>query len=149
MTKLLELVTYVRDSIEQNKLALWVQYGDWFTKYPHACCDKASEILKRFLEDNGIRGFSFIRKTGVIDWKDYSHVWIESNETSIDITAHQFNDSRYWISFDEIIICKKEEYFFHKQNGEYLKYDPFIFDTPYVWYFDFEKFYHTCFWERI
>lgn len=145
MSKLLDLVTYVQDTIMQNRFALWVQDGDWFTKHPSACCDKASEILKRFLEANNTTDYFFIRKEGSIDWISYSHVWIESNKLSIDITAHQFNDWRYGVFFDYIIICKTEDYFFNKQNGEYFKYDPFIFETPCIGYFDYEKFYQTFF----
>ncbi len=139
--KIIEIANFVRQTIIDNKNALWVQKWDWFTCFPSACCDKTSEVLKRYLIDNGILDFDFIFKEWSINHKDYNHVWLENDTYSLDITASMFDWRWEWAIFDEIILIKKGEYFFNNQDGRYERYKPTFFEKPLKGYFDYEEFY--------
>lgn len=45
----------------------------------------------KYLHDHGYCDFELIQKEGNYEGHDYSHVWIENELYSIDITSDQFN----------------------------------------------------------
>ncbi len=141
MKNYLEIAKYIRNKIELNKNELHTSIDKWFENFPIACCDKSSEIILKYLKDNYIYDFNIIHKEWNYLWYYYSHVWLQNYTTVIDITADQFNWKIKWITFDNIIVIKKEDYFFNKIDWHYSKYNS-SFIIPSKWYFNYLEFYN-------
>lgn len=140
--KIYLLAKHVRDKILENKDYKSVKVWDTgWGHFPNACCDKASEVLLKYLRDNWIEWFYYKRKEWFYLWKDYSHVWLENDKIALDITISQFNWKWSWIVFQEIQLIPKESYFFNKIDWEYYKYDPVFMKKSDVSYYDYILFY--------
>jgi hypothetical protein len=141
--KIYSLAKHVRDKILENKdyksVKIWDTGWDHF---PNGCCDKASEVLLKYFEDNWVEWFCYKRKEWRYLWKDYSHVWLENDNISLDITISQFNWKWNWIVFQEIQLITKESYFFNKIDWEYYKYDPIFMKEADTSYYDYVGFYN-------
>jgi len=121
---ILSLATFVRKTIEENK-DYWIIPNDvWFKNFPWACCDKSSEILLKYLNENWINDFNFVYKV----WATYSHVWLENESFSLDITADQFNKKFGNKKFNSITYLPKEKYFFNTQEWDYMEYRPWFLE---------------------
>ena len=63
-----------------------------YTSFPNACCDDASLLLAAYLSDNGLQGSTRVHGVhGGHSGELRSHVWLQYNNTIIDITADQFS----------------------------------------------------------
>jgi hypothetical protein len=140
--KIYLLAKYVQDTILENKdyksVKVWNTGWDHF---PKSCCDKASEVLLKYLGDNWIEWFCYKRKEWRYLWKDYSHVWLENDNIALDITISQFSGKWDWILFKEIELMPKASYFFNKIKWDYYPYEPVFMKKPEWWYYDYIWFY--------
>ncbi|MBX9809949.1 hypothetical protein K2X92_06170 [Candidatus Gracilibacteria bacterium] len=145
--KISSIATFVRDNIVLHKSegATVIDYG--FRDFPRSCCDKASEILKTYLEDIGCTGFKYVHKRGSYKGKDYSHVWLENEFIAIDITGDQYNGKWKNIHFEPITCEGKGDYFFNKINEESSLYEEY-FMIPSPLYFNYLEFYNRIFREK-
>ena len=62
--------------------------GSSHERFPQGCCDIASTILIRILNNEGFAHFKLIRGTNS---ENAHHVWVESDKHIIDLTSHQFS----------------------------------------------------------
>lgn len=141
MEKYLEIAKYIRNKIELNKNKLHTSIDFWFKDFPIACCDKSSEIILKYLNDNLISWFKIIYKYWIYKRYDYEHVWIENDTLVIDITADQFNWKIEWENFNKITVTKKEDYFFNKIEWYFSEYN-WSFIVPSEWSFNYLEFYN-------
>lgn len=83
------------------------------TVFPKGCCDEASWILWKYFSEKWI---SWFKRMHVSWWdlsRDISHVWLENDEFSIDITGDQFNG--WWnYHFNPVVVIPREKYFFNE-----------------------------------
>ncbi|NFL88076.1 hypothetical protein FDB24_16380 [Clostridium botulinum] len=59
----------------------------WFHEFPKGCCGDTSELLSKYLMENGIV-VEYVNGVHNIQW----HAWIEYRGYVIDVTADQFPD---------------------------------------------------------
>ena len=83
-----ELVAEFRLGIEKAKADNKLSVDQRFRNFPAGCCGPTSELLARYLLDNGVKTeLTYISGT----YLDHSHAWLEmGNGHIIDITADQF-----------------------------------------------------------
>lgn len=87
----------------------------WFSKFPKGCCGDTSELLSKYLMENGIV-VEYVN--GV--WNTQWHAWLEYMEYIIDITADQFPGIR-----DKVVITTDKYWHskFNKQTRRYLDFE--------------------------
>lgn len=83
--RLKELAKFYRSAIQLAKERGEERVG-WLTRFPKDCCDHVSHLLFIFLYSHGFRGARWV--TGAIG--DDTHVWLQIDDTIVDITADQF-----------------------------------------------------------
>lgn len=59
----------------------------WFSQFPRGCCGDTSQLLSKFLEENGIVTV-FVNGVHNTQW----HAWLEYMGYVIDATADQFSE---------------------------------------------------------
>ncbi|MBC2726029.1 MAG: transglutaminase domain-containing protein [Desulfosporosinus sp.] len=74
--------------------------SDWFLRFPHGCCGDTSNLLSRFLRDNGISTEYVSGFRG-----NQSHAWLEYDNLIIDITAYQFPEIK-----EEVLVTRDKSW---------------------------------------
>lgn len=104
MRDIKRLANKFRFAIEEAKNKGEFVGDQMFQKFPYGCCGITSELLARFLLDNGLK----IKLTYVYGtYRNYlvepqSHAWLKTeNDTVIDITADQFRFHPEPLRFNE------------------------------------------------
>ena len=106
MQKIKELATEFRVAIVNAKNDRRFTADQCFRNFPSGCCGITSELLAKFLMDNGIKGeLVYIGGT----YRDYSqelpsHVWLELEDNIVvDITGDQFKYCSSPLNFNETV----------------------------------------------
>jgi hypothetical protein len=93
---LIELVTTFRSAIERLGQHSFNHTSLAVTKFPGGCCDDASILLARYLEENGYESVNLIHgSNGGEDNELNSHDWLMVGDNIVDITADQFDWKGY------------------------------------------------------
>lgn len=74
---------------------------EWFDSFPLGCCGDATELLARYLEEEGFGSFRYI--CGYCrgeDSQEVSHAWLQQGDVTVDITADQFRGGRERVSVE-------------------------------------------------
>ena len=113
--KVKELSTSFREAIENvdiGKLTVCdLTVCDFFRDFPRGRCGDASELLAKYLLENGIKAIYVSGVNG-----ERTHAWLEYCDYIIDITADQFKEN------DTKVLVTKDKRFndeFKEQNRYY------------------------------
>jgi hypothetical protein len=92
--KLLTLATEFREAIVRSKRGFPDLLKNKFSSFPKQTCEYTSNLLGRFLAENGFADVQYVWGVRWPDaWpKDESHAWLEICDVIVDITADQFPD---------------------------------------------------------
>lgn len=106
---LIELATVFRSSIERLGKSSFNHTSLAVADFPGGCCDDASILLARFLEENGYKSVNLIHGARGGRSKELnSHDWLLVDDMIVDITADQF-DWKGYIN-DPVIVVKESEF---------------------------------------
>jgi hypothetical protein len=92
--------------------------AEWFLRFPRGCCGETSELLSKYLMENGVKTEYVWGVHG-----NQSHAWLEYNSYVIDITADQFSDIK-----DRVVI-KADKQWYSKFKRQSRKYSDFEIDN--------------------
>lgn len=114
--KILELATKFRIAIESAKNNGRFSADQHFRDFPNGCCGITSELLAKFLMENGIKcKLTYIVGT----YRDYSlelssHAWLKiDNNIIVDITGDQFKYYPVPLNFYENVYVGLYNYFYN------------------------------------
>ncbi|MFT6908848.1 MAG: hypothetical protein ACJAS1_005555 [Oleiphilaceae bacterium] len=109
-TELYEFAAEFRSTIEGLGQSKFAGTSLASSNFPAACCDDASILLAKFLEENGYREVNLIHGSSGGENKDInSHDWLLVDCTIVDITADQFN----WKNYSNHPVIIQEQSAFH------------------------------------
>lgn len=87
----------------------------WFSEFPKGCCGDTSELLSKYLIENGIVA-EYVNGVHNTQW----HAWLEYMGYIIDATADQFQDIG-----DKVIITTDKQWHskFKRQTRRYIDFE--------------------------
>ena len=93
-TELYQLVAKFRNAIEQALSADEFDNDPGFIGFPSGRCACASELLAKYLHENGVETYYMSGQHGY-GWESQNHAWLETFDgLVIDITRDQFKHKR-------------------------------------------------------
>ena len=98
-------------------------------RFPEGCCGFTSDLLQRYLYENGIITFYVSGSYGYAWDNSESHTWLETeNKTVIDITGDQYRNKK--LRFTEPVYVGTRNNGFHDQFNlddpvPYQKWEPY------------------------
>lgn len=94
--------------------------SEWFSRFPRGCCGDSSELLSKYLMENGIKA-EYV--WGMND--NQSHAWLEYNGYIIDITADQFP------GIEERVLISTDKQWYSRFRRQVRKYSDFEIDNEF------------------
>lgn len=112
VNKLYEIAKSFREAIERA-----IKFGDLteidMQKFPVGCCSYASDLLQRYLIEQGFFTWYISGNYGC-GWESESHAWLETEDAIvIDITGDQYEDKE--LNFTQSVYVGPREDGFHDQ----------------------------------
>lgn len=118
-----QLATTFRSAIENAKKEGRFTGDQCFRNYPRGCCGIASELLAKFLIENGIN-VTYVRGTyyGETPEETQSHAWLEVVDgIIIDITGDQFKYSEEYLYYDEPVYVGPNNSFYELFEVDFIE----------------------------
>lgn len=112
--KFRDAIECAKENGERDKL-------HFFLKFPRGCCGDASDLLAKYLSDNGIKTFQI--RGDYFEPTPQSHTWLSTEDNIIiDITGDQFSNNVLYDYFDIPVYVGLESDFHKKfQNRNYYR----------------------------
>ena len=98
--KVKELARLIRVTIEKMDIEEFPN-SSYFKDFPRGCCGDASNLLAKYLKENGFKTEYVCGMRG-----KQSHAWLEYMDLIIDITADQFPEIK-----DKVIVTKDRTWY--------------------------------------
>lgn len=120
MEKVIELVKQFRTAIDKAYQNRDFDLDQRFSNFPHGCCGITTDLLAKFLLDNGYdEDLFYVSGT----YEDVSHAWLETQNCIIDITGDQFKHSLEFKNYNIPVYIGQDNGFFSLfENIEWEKY---------------------------
>ena len=97
---IIELATRFRRGIEKAKVQNEFVKDQNFRNFPLGCCGVTTNLLAKFLMDNGVvTKLVYVNGT----YLDFSHAWLQTNNMIVDITGDQFKYVQELFNYNESI----------------------------------------------
>ena len=86
----------------------------WFYDFPSGCCGNISELLARYLLENGIKTSYICGTYRDGSFEDmHSHAWlVYENDVIVDITGDQFKYNSLFLNYDKSVYVGYENCFY-------------------------------------
>ncbi|MBR3750163.1 MAG: hypothetical protein IKK58_00155 [Clostridia bacterium] len=126
-----ELATKFREAIVKAKSA--GEFDDVvFKNFPSGCCGDTSDLLARYLLNNGIK-----TKYASGAYHNISHAWlITNNGIIVDITGDQFHDELEFMNYSHCVYVGILDKFHNLfiNDDDYAEKEPADFEKPREYY---------------
>ena len=124
-TKKIEcFVTEFRNAVDRAKEDDRFRDDQWFRNFPRGCCGITTELLAKYLRENGIDAdLKYVCGVCYDDSMDKpSHAWLEvGNKIVVDITGDQFKNYPMPLCFDNPIYVGEYNRFYNQFEIDYIE----------------------------